>query len=65
MLSKTLNAGKTIAFLEIELRNKTTDSLIATGNHDMFILQPRTTAAARVPELVEEPATEAKVAAKA
>ncbi|KAH1028870.1 hypothetical protein HUJ05_002192 [Dendroctonus ponderosae] len=59
--AKTLRADKSVAFLEIALKNKTTDSLIATGNHDMFILRPRTSTAHYSARL-EEHANQANVA---
>ena len=38
--AKTIKAGKTLAFLDCELRHKKDDSIIAKGTHVKYILKP-------------------------
>jgi len=37
IVAKTLKAGKNLAFLEVELKNKATGDLIAKGSHTKFV----------------------------
>lgn len=37
--AKTIKAGKTLAFLEVELKKKSTNDIIARGTHTKFIGQ--------------------------
>lgn len=37
--AKTIKAGKTLAFLEVELKKKTTNDVVARGTHTKFIGQ--------------------------
>lgn len=35
--ARTVKLGKTLAFLSVEIKNKTDNKMIATGNHTKFI----------------------------
>jgi acyl-coenzyme A thioesterase 13 len=35
--AKTLKAGRSLAFLEVNIKNKGTGDIIATGSHTKFI----------------------------
>lgn len=39
--SKTLKAGKSLAFLEVYITNKKSGEVLVKGSHTKFLLQPK------------------------